>query len=275
MNNAMESNVMNLRQRLRRARTIVVKIGTKVLVRSDGSIATDVLRELVKSVATLRMSGRRVLLVSSGAVGIGAKRLSVSPGMVPVCAAAGQSALTSLYHTEFGNLEIAAAQVLVSDEDSADSDRHQRLRDTLQYLTRLGVIPIINENHLATHSPDSGTEDRMFSENDMLSSLVASTVGADLLVLLSDVDGVYAEHPAEANASVIPEITGSVREFMSAERVSELSRGGMTAKLRAVAHALETTRLCAVIANGRTPEVLEQIVRGRQIGTLIVPAEAQ
>ena len=109
----------------------------------------------------------------------------------------------------------------------------------------------------------------------MLSSLVASTVGADLLVLLSDVDGVYAEHPAEANASVIPEITGSVREFMSAERVSELSRGGMTAKLRAVAHALETTRLCAVIANGRTPEVLEQIVRGRQIGTLIVSAEAQ
>ena len=275
MNNAMESNVMNLRQRLRGARTIVVKIGTKVLVRSDGSIATDVLRELVKSVATLRMSGRRVLLVSSGAVGIGAKRLSVSPGMVPVCAAAGQSALTSLYHTEFGNLEIAAAQVLVSDQDFADSDRHQRLRDTLQYLTRLGVIPIINENHLATHSPDSGTEDRVFSENDMLSSLVASTVGADLLVLLSDVDGVYAEHPAEANASVIPEITGSVREFMSAERVSELSRGGMTAKLRAVAHALETTRLCAVIANGRTPEVLEQIVRGRQIGTLIVPAEAQ
>ena len=275
MNNAMESNVMNLRQRLRGARTIVVKIGTKVLVRSDGSIATDVLRELVKSVATLRMSGRRVLLVSSGAVGIGAKRLSVSPGMVPVCAAAGQSALTSLYHTEFGNLEIAAAQVLVSDQDFADSDRHQRLRDTLQYLTRLGVIPIINENHLATHSPDSGTEDRVFSENDMLSSLVASTVGADLLVLLSDVDGVYAKHPAEANASVIPEITGSVREFMSAERVSELSRGGMTAKLRAVAHALETTRLCAVIANGRTPEVLEQIVRGRQIGTLIVSAEAQ
>src|SRR5438874_3348598 len=275
MNNAMESNVMNFRQRLRGARTIVVKIGTKVLVRSDGSIATDVLRELVKSVATLRMSGRRVLLVSSGAIGIGAKRLSLSPGLVPVCAAAGQSALTSLYHTEFGNLEIAAAQVLVSDQDFADSDRHQRLRDTLQYLTRLGVIPIINENHLATHSPDSGTEDRVFSENDMLSSLVASTVGADLLVLLSDVDGVYAEHPAEANASVIPEITGSVREFMSAERVSELSRGGMTAKLRAVAHALETTRLCAVIANGRTPEVLEQIVRGRQIGTLIVSAEAQ
>ena len=275
MNNAMESNVMNFRQRLRGARTIVVKIGTKVLVRSDGSIATDVLRELVKSVATLRMSGRRVLLVSSGAIGIGAKRLSLSPGLVPVCAAAGQSALTSLYHTEFGNLEIAAAQVLVSDQDFADSDRHQRLRDTLQYLTRLGVIPIINENHLATHSPDSGTEDRVFSENDMLSSLVASTVGADLLVLLSDVDGVYAKHPAEANASVIPEITGSVREFMSAERVSELSRGGMTAKLRAVAHALETTRLCAVIANGRTPEVLEQIVRGRQIGTLIVSAEAQ
>src|SRR5438105_1320675 len=275
MNNAMESNVMNLRQRLRGARTIVVKVGTKVLMQPDGSVATDVLKELVKSVATLRMSGRRVLLVSSGAVGIGAKRLSVSPGMVPVCAAAGQSALTSLYHTEFGNLEIAAAQVLVSDEDFADSDRHQRLRDTLQYLTRLGVIPIINENHLATHSPDSGTEDRMFSENDMLSSLVASTVGADLLVLLSDVDGVYAEHPAESYASVIPEITRSVREYMSDERVSELSEDDMTVKLSGVAQAVETTRIGVVLANGRTPEVLEQIVSGRQIGTLIVPAEAQ
>lgn len=275
MNNMTGSEVSSFRHQLRRARTIVVKIGTKVLVRSDGSVAVDVMKELVKSVATLRMSGRRVLLVSSGAIGIGAKRLSVSPGMVPVCAAAGQSALTSLYHSEFENLEIAAAQVLVTDEDFSDADRHERLRDTLQYLTRLGVVPIINENHLATHSPDSGTEDRVFSENDMLSSLVASTVGADLLVLLTDVDGVYSQHPAEADVSVIPEITGSVRQFVSAEQIDELSRGGMTAKLRAVAHALETTRLFAVIANGRTPEVLEHIVRGRPIGTLIVPAEAQ
>src|ERR1700756_101205 len=126
-----KTNLTNVRHQLRRARTIVVKVGTKVLVQPDGSVATDVLKELVKSIATLRMSGRRVLLVTSGAIGIGSRRLSVSSDMVPVCAAAGQSALTSLYHVEFGNLEIAAAQVLVTDEDFTEPERYRRLCDTL------------------------------------------------------------------------------------------------------------------------------------------------
>jgi glutamate 5-kinase len=270
-----KTNLTNVRHQLRRARTIVVKVGTKVLVQPDGSVATDVLKELVKSIATLRMSGRRVLLVTSGAIGIGSRRLSVSSDMVPVCAAAGQSALTSLYHVEFGNLEIAAAQVLVTDEDFTEPERHRRLCDTLNYLTRLGVVPIINENHLATHSPDATVVDRVFSENDMLASLVAAATRADLLVLLTDVDGVYTEHPTDAQAALIPEITGTVREIELNEKVSELGRGGIRAKLHAVAHAIESTRLFAVIANGRTPEVLEQIVRGCQIGTLIAPVEAQ
>jgi len=270
-----KTNLINLRHQLRRVRTIVVKVGTKVLMQPDGSVATDVLKELVKSVATLRMSGRRVLLVASGAIGIGAKRLSVSPGMVPVCAAAGQSALTALYHVEFGNLGIAAAQVLVTDEDFTEPERHRRLCDTLNYLTRLGVVPIINENHLATHSPDAKMDDRVFSENDMLASLVASATRADLLVLLTDVDGVYTEHPTEAQAALISEIAGTGQEIGLNEQVSELGRGGIRAKLLAAAHAIESTRLFAVIANGRTPEVLEQIVRGQQIGTLIAPAEVQ
>lgn len=253
----------------------MVKVGTKVLVQPDGSVAADVLKELVKSVATLRVSGRRVLLVTSGAIGIGARRLSLSPGIVPVCAAVGQSELTALYHCEFENLGIAAAQVLVTDEDFTEPDRHRRLCDTLNYLTRLGVIPIINENHLATHSPHATVEDRVFSENDMLASLVAAATQAHLLVLLTDVDGVYTEHPTVAQAALIPEITGTIGELGLSEKVSELGRGGIRAKLHAVAHAIESTRLFAVIANGRTPEVLEQIVRGRQIGTLIAPLEAQ
>ena len=269
------TNLINVRHQLRRARTIVVKVGTKVLVQPDGSVATDVLKELVKSVGTLRISGRRLLLVASGAIGIGSRRLSVSPGMVPVCAAAGQSALTALYHCEFGNLGIAAAQILVTDEDFREPERHRRLCDTLDYLMRLGVIPIINENHLATHSPDSETGERLFSENDMLASLVAASTRADLLVLLTDVDGVYTEHPTGAQAALIPEISGTSHEIGLEEPVSELGRGGILAKLRAVSHAIESTRLFAVIANGRTPEVLEQIVRGHQIGTLIAPAEVR
>lgn len=253
----------------------MVKVGTKVLVQPDGSVAIDVLKELVKSVGTLRMSGRRVLLVTSGAIGIGSRRLSVSSDMVPVCAAAGQSALTALYHVEFGNLGIAAAQVLVTDDDFRDPERHERLCHTLSYLTRLDVVPIINENHLATHSTDAKMEDRAFSENDMLASLVAAATRADLLVLLTDVDGVYTEHPPGARAALIPEMTGTVHEIGLNEQVGELSRGGIRAKLHAVARAIESTRLFAVIANGRTPEVLEHIVQGHQIGTLIAPAEVQ
>ena len=271
----MEPIAMNLREQLRRARTIVVKVGTRVFVQPDGSVAADVLNGLVKSIATLRLSGRRVLLVSSGAVGIGASHLKISPGMVSVCAAAGQSVLTSMYQNAFAGLEVAAAQILVTDDDFTDADRHERLCSTLHQLTRLGVVPIINENHVATDAEDAQSDSRIFSENDMLASLVATAVGADLLVLLTDVDGVYDGHPNHANASLIPEITGGVRDLDLAEQVGELSRGGIKAKLRAVAHAVETSGLVAVIANGRTPDVLERIVRGHQVGTLIALSEAQ
>jgi glutamate 5-kinase len=274
-NSLMEAAAMNFREQLLRARTIVVKIGTKVLVQSDGTVALDVLNGIVKSLATLRLSGRRVLVVSSGAVGIGANHLKVPPGMVSVCAAAGQSVLTSLYQNAFAPLEVAAAQILVTDEDFTDPERHKRLCSTLQHLVRLGAVPIINENHVATHPETSSPEDRIFSENDMLASLIATAVSADLLVLLTDVDGVYDSHPKEGNASLIPEISGRFREFECAEQIGELSRGGIQAKLRAVAHAIEASRLLAVIANGRTPDVLERIIRGHQIGTLITPAVAQ
>ena len=180
--------------------------------------------------------------------------------------------LTSMYQNAFAALEVAAAQILVTDDDFTDGDRHERLCSTLQQLTRLGVVPIINENHVAE---DAQSDSRIFSENDMLASLVATAVGADLLVLLTDVDGVYDGHPNHANASLIPEITGGVRDLDLAEQVGELSRGGIKAKLRAVAHAVETSGLVAVIANGRTPDVLERIVRGHQVGTLIALSEAQ
>ena len=137
------------------------------------------------------------------------------------------------------------------------------------------MFPLLRlyEDVLAGDSPDAKIEDRVFSENDMLASLISSATHADLLVLLTDVDGVYAEHPTGARGALIPEITGTVGEIGLNEQVSELSRGGIRAKLHAAARAIESTRLFAVIANGRTPEVLEQIVRGNQIGTLIAPAE--
>ena len=263
---------MRVRGKLEDARTIVVKVGTKVLLRADGGIAEDVFRQIANSIAWLQNNGRRVLLVSSGAVGLGAKSLGVSPSLVSVCAAAGQSVLTSLYYRAFGQLGISIAQLLVSDDDFLATERRQKLLQTLEHLTELGVIPILNENDAITHM--HATQPRIISDNDMLASMVAKAVNADLLVILTDVDGIYDARPDQADASVIPEITGAY-VLEDATTASEFGRGGIQAKLKAALHAAEKHQVVAVIANGRTPDVLQKIIGGHQIGTLIAPMEAK
>lgn len=263
---------MQFRRPLEAAQTIVVKVGTKVLLSCDGSIAEDAFRRLTKSIAELQKSGRRVLLVSSGAVGLGAKSLGLSPNLVSVCAAAGQSVLTTLYHRAFEQQGIAAAQILVTDDDFKTAARQQRLLRTLEHLSELGVVPILNENDVVAYSQEA--EQPIFSDNDMLASLVARAVNADLLVILTDVDGIYDAHPDNAKAALIPEIRGA-RVLDDAEQVSEFGRGGMQAKLKAAIHVAEMHSAVAVIANGRIPDVLEKIIEGHQIGTLIAPLEAK
>ncbi|HWC15774.1 MAG TPA: glutamate 5-kinase [Terriglobales bacterium] len=263
---------MRVRTQLEDAQTIVVKVGTKVLLRTDGTIAEDAFRQIARSMARLQRNGRRVLLVSSGAVGLGARSLGVSPSLVSVCAAAGQSVLTSLYYRAFGQLGISIAQLLVTDDDFRAAERRQKLLQTLDHLSELGVVPILNENDAVTHSPD--TTPRIISDNDMLASLVAKAVNADLLVILTDVDGIYDTHPDEAEASLIPEITGAhvlEHDFP----VSEFGRGGVQAKLKAALHVAQMHQVVAVIANGRTPDVLDKIIGGHEIGTLIAPVEAK
>jgi glutamate 5-kinase len=263
---------MRVRSKLEDAQIIVVKVGTKVLLRKDGSIAEDVFRQIASSIGRLQRNGRQVLLVSSGAVGLGAKCLGVSPSLVSVCAAAGQSVLTSLYYRAFGRLGISIAQLLVSDDDFSAPERRQKLLQTLEHLTELGVIPILNENDALTHLHD--TRPRIISDNDMLASMVARVVNADLLVILTDVDGIYDAGPDEADAAVIPEISGAY-VLEHATPISEFGRGGIQAKLRAALHAAEKHRVVAVIANGRTPDILQKIIGGHQIGTLIAPLEAK
>lgn len=264
---------MKIRQRLGSASTVVVKIGTKVLIHSDGSIAHDVFERLARSVAALRAQGRRVLLVSSGAVGLGARSLGVSPTLVGICAAAGQSLLTSSYHQVFSRLKIPIAQVLLTDDDFRSPSRRQKLCHTLENLLQLGAVPILNENDVVTSSRESSSSSRLFTDNDMLASLIARDMGADLLVILTDVDGVFDSHPETLGASVVPEICG-LMSFEDDGEIHELGRGGIEAKLRAALHAIELRQVVAVIANGRTENVLEKIVSGYPIGTLITAGEA-
>jgi len=263
---------MQFRRPLEAAQAIVVKVGTKVLLSCDGSIAEEAIRGLTRSIAELQKGGRRVLLVSSGAVGLGAKSLGLSPNMVSVCAAAGQSALTTLYHRAFEQQGIAAAQILVTDDDFKTAARQQRLLRTLEHLSELGVVPILNENDVFAYSQEA--EQRIFSDNDMLASLVARAVNADLLVILTDVDGIYDAHPDSDKASLIPEIRGA-HVLDGADHVSEFGRGGIRSKLKAAIHVAEMHSAVAVIANGRIPNVLEKIMEGHRIGTLITPLEAK
>jgi glutamate 5-kinase len=270
------------------ARRIVVKVGTNVLMRDDGSVSIGVLYGIAESLAHLRRSGREVLLVSSGAVGLGAQRMALKErpsklAMVQACAAVGQSRLMSLYDDAFDKLGFRVAQVLLTEEDFRDAKRHENLRATLETLLGLGVIPIINENDTvstaeltrpaASHRPAPGGDGRAFGDNDKLSALVMRHIGADLLILLSDVDGLYTGNPHIEGAVLVHEIavvTDAIRAF--AKGGNGRGRGGMETKLTAARIANDAHRP-AVIANGRTPGILDMICAGKPVGTLFFPAK--
>jgi glutamate 5-kinase len=275
------SAVLSARERVAAARRVVVKVGTNVVMRDDGSASIGVLYSVAESLANLRRAGREVLLVSSGAVGLGAQRLGLASKptelvMIQACAAIGQSRLMSLYDDAFEKLGYRVAQVLLTEDDFRDHTRNENLRATLAKLLALGVIPIINENDtVSTVELDRpggrGARKRVFGDNDKLSALVMTHAGADLLVLLSDVDGFYTGDPRSTGARLIEElhgVTDAVRAY--AHGGNGRGRGGMESKLEAARIANEAGQ-SAVIANGRTPGILDMICAGKNIGSLFSP----
>ncbi|MDQ2832230.1 MAG: glutamate 5-kinase [Acidobacteriota bacterium] len=264
---------------------VVVKLGTNVIMRQDGRVALGLLCGLVESVAALRERGIEVLLVSSGAIGLGMERLGMTerPVEVPLiqaCAATGQSRLMSLYDDAFETMGCRIAQVLLTEDDFRDPVRYENLRATLRALLALGVIPIVNENDTvstleldrpAGAADAASTEERLFGDNDKLSALLMRHIEADLLVLLSDIDGLYDRHPSDTGAQLIAEvaeITPDIRNY--AHGGNGRGRGGMASKLEAARIVMEAGRT-AVIANGQTPRLLEKICAGEAIGTVFLP----
>jgi glutamate 5-kinase len=268
------------REQVANARRVVIKLGTNVVMRDDGRLALSRIYGIAESIARLREQERDVLMVSSGAVGLGMERigLALRPtelAHIQACAAIGQSRLMAIYDDAFDKLGFRTAQVLLTEDDFRDPVRYSNLRSTLVSLLGMGVIPVINENDTVStaeldHPADTVERQRVFGDNDKLSALVMTHIDADLLLLLSDVDGLYNAEPTADEAQLIsevPRITHQVREF--AQGKNGRGRGGMSSKLEAANIAVEAGGL-AVIANGRLPQVIERVCAGEVIGTLFL-----
>src|SRR5262245_25971634 len=240
------------RKHLADAHRIVVKVGTHVVMHDGVELALGRIMEIVEGLARLRKAGREIVLVSSGAVGMGMRVLGLkerprSLGLRQACAAVGQGHLMSLYTDAFARFDVIAAQVLLAQEDLADRDRALNLRTTLMRLLELGAIPVLNENdsvsiaELVEHrraQSGAAPADAVpagFGDNDGLSARVAVNLDADLLVLLTNVGGLYTANPrVDASATRIPELAGVDDAARArADGVSGGGTGGMASKLEA------------------------------------------
>jgi glutamate 5-kinase len=254
------------------ARLIVVKVGTRVLTGPDGLLDAARIEALGRQFDALLATGRRVVLVSSGAVGAGMGRMGLSSrpqelAHLQAVAAIGQSCLIEAYERSLRSKGRHAAQVLLVADDLQDRTRYLNIRNTLRALLDYGAIPIINENDTVSVEELRTS----FGDNDRLAALVTTLLGADLLVLLSDVDGVFDRHPSEPGAARLDrvETIDAGVESLARDRLGGLSKGGMASKIAAARIATEAGSHC-IIASGRDDRVLESIVAGDPVGTLFV-----
>ncbi len=261
------------------AQRVVIKLGTAVLTGVDGAVALSRFLSFVESMASLRKGGREVLLVTSGAIGLGAARLGVArTGTLAIkqaCAAVGQGRLMALYGDAFDRLGVPVAQVLITEGDFSNRVRYLNLRSTIAKLLSMGALPIITENDTVstaelTPVPDKGLRRVNFGDNDRLSALVAAKMEADALLLVTDVDGLYTADPRSDNgASVVP-IVADAAQVEAAVGGPRLGRGGMHTKLDA-ARIAQRSGCTTVIANGSVPGVIDRVFAGEEVGTLFLP----
>jgi|UniRef100_A0A7C3SIU1 glutamate 5-kinase len=262
---------MSRQQYLTKARRVVLKLGSAVLTATYG-LNLPLIQRLVAEIAALRRQDRQFVLVSSGAVAAGVHklRLSEKPQGIPqqqAVAAAGQSTLMYTYEEAFAAHGVKVAQILLTHDDLAARSRFLNARNTLFTLLQWGVVPIINENDTVA------TEELKFGDNDNLAALICNLVEADLLILLTNTDGLYARDPREdpqAPLLTLVETTDPQLAKAAGRRPSALGRGGMLSKIQAVKKA-GAIGIPSLIANGLTPGILEMIFAGKEVGTFCLP----
>ena len=250
---------------------IVVKVGTSTLAHSTGRMNIRHVEDLVKVLSDLKNAGHEMILVSSGAIGMGVGKLNLpgKPSDMPTkqaAAAVGQCELMYTYDRLFLQYNHTVAQILLTGEDVDDSERRENFENTMERLLELGALPVINENDTVA------TAEIKVGDNDTLGAIVARSVKADLLVLLSDIEGLYTADPRkDPSAKLIPvveEVTPEI-EALAGGVGSGLATGGMATKLRAAKMVAEVG--CdMIITNGEHPEVLYDIAEGKALGTRFI-----
>jgi len=247
---------------------IVIKIGTSTLAHPTGHLNIRLVEELCKVVSDIKNAGHEVILVSSGAIGMGVGKLGLlsRPKDIPTkqaAAAVGQCKLMYTYDKLFGEYNHTVAQLLITGADIDHATRHENFRNTLHRLLELGALPIINENDTVA------TEEIVIGDNDTLAAIVAKSVGAQKLILLSDIDGLYTADPhKDPNARLISRIDAITDEILAlgGGSAGNQGTGGMATKL----HAAQICMACGcsmVITNGKRPQELYGILEGKPIGT--------
>jgi glutamate 5-kinase len=254
---------------------LVVKVGTATITHGSGQPDLDLLERLARSLHDVKQKGHQVVLVSSGAIGLGCAWMDMPrPKDLPAkqaLAAIGQVRLMSLYNKLFGEYGHKVAQVLLTKEELIQKDRRQNALNTFRTLLSMNVIPVVNENDtVATDEIDSGGT---FGENDNLSAMVAVLLNAEMLIMLSDVDGLYDKNPkGDTAAQLIPEVCGideNIRE-LGQDTDGDRGRGGMRTKVEA-AGLCNAAGIPAVVTNGNTPRNIQAILTGERIGTWFIP----
>lgn len=267
---------MNYRDSLKDKKRIVVKIGSSSLAHKDtGYLDLSKLEKLVRVLTNLRNMGKDVILVSSGAIAVGRKKMGLMDGTLTLpekqaCAAIGQAQLMMIYQKLFSEYNQNVAQVLMTKVTMVNEPNRTNAINTFNELLDMGVIPIVNENDTVS------TYEIQFGDNDRLSAIVSALVGADLLILLSDIDGMYTDDPnTNENAKLIrlvDKIDDKLESMGKETSSSNVGTGGMSAKIGAAKIATKLG-VHMVIANGGDVTVIEDIINGEDVGTLFVASK--
>ena len=247
---------------------IVIKVGTSTLTHPTGNTNIRRVEMLCRVLSDLKNAGNEIILVSSGAIAMGAGKLMLDkkPDDMPTkqaAAAIGQCELMYIYDREFSQYNHKIAQILITNSDIENETNHQNFRNTMSRLLELGVLPVINENDTVS------TDEITIGDNDTLGAIVATSISADLLVLLSDIDGLYDKDPHKnSDATLIPVVTELTDEIMNMGegKGSSFGTGGMHTKLNA-AKIATSAGIDMIIANGSNPEILYDIAEGKNAGT--------